>query len=224
MSTVPEKKESLPDHPILSGYFLDGRLERLLAVVESLYREVSLPAHGMDHIRRVMINGAEIGREMNCRMDIVLPAILLHDIGFLEDPDPSNHHDRGARMCTRWLNEWNPEDRQAIADCIRNHKGETRGFGTRPRNPEQEVVCDADSLEKVGYIGILQGIRTLTEFGEGGFPEFRSLPAALRHLAELDDQTFYTERGRRLAEERGGVGLRRELYSSALEELDRYIP
>jgi hypothetical protein len=36
----------------------------------------------------------------------VSPAILLHDVGFLYDPDPYSHHLIGGEKSHTWLTDW----------------------------------------------------------------------------------------------------------------------
>ncbi len=206
----------------LDRYLAESRVLSLHQKLKELYVDVKLPAHGWDHIGRTVTNAIRIGEAEVARMEIVVPAMLLHDIGFLSDPEPAGHHQRGSLESFEWTGDWSEEIQKEIADCISHHKGEAKGFGTIPSNLEQQVVCDADMLEKVGYIGVLQGTRTFVEFGENSRPEYRSLMEIAAHLGQNKDVKFYTNTGRILAEERGGTELRTELFRKAEEELRHY--
>ena len=136
----------------LNTYLSDAKIVELHRNLIERYADVRLPAHGWDHIGRTVANAICIGEAENARMDIVVPAMLLHDIGFLTDPDPMGHHSRGAEQSFQWTQEWPSTAQNEIAECISRHKGEAKGFGTPPSSLEQQVVCDADMLEKVAGI------------------------------------------------------------------------
>jgi len=93
---------------------------------------------------------------------------------------------------------------------------------TAPDTIEQKIVCDADLLEKVGYIGVVQGLRVFIEFGASFAPEFSTLSALAEVLTRLTSVQFYTKKGRQLAEERGGVDVRVQLMQKTLREESFY--
>lgn len=205
----------------LRRYFETDRIADLYKRTQSAFAEKDLIAHNWDHIYRDIINALIIGEEEGADMRIVVPATILHDIGFLYDPDPALHHKIGAQKCEEWLADWNRTDRKRIARCILVHKGKMREFTLEPENLEEQVVCDADMLEKVGWIGVLQAVRTFVEFAQGGKHEYKRLTNLAATIAETKAVTFYTETGRRMAEGRGGF-LRAEVCEKALRELEMY--
>lgn len=55
-------------------------------------------AHGWEHVRRVIVNAAWVGSEEGADLQIVMPAIMLHDIGYVTNPEePGKHPEHGAR-------------------------------------------------------------------------------------------------------------------------------
>ena len=205
----------------LQPYLGIDRIACLYHRAEKSFAEKKLPAHGWDHVYRDIINAVLIGEQEKANMDIVLPAMILHDIGFLYDPNPSVHNRIGAEMCREWLTEWNEEEKQRIARCILVHKGKMREFTMEPENLEENVVCDADMLEKVGWLGVLQAVRVFVEFAENGKPEYFELYNLATTIAKVKSVSFYTAAGRRLAAERGGY-LRADVCQKALQELEFY--
>lgn len=197
------------------------RIARVYRQAEAAFRGKNLIGHGWDHIYRDILNAVVIGDREQANMDIVLPATILHDIGFLYDPDASVHPQIGAQRCAEWLEEWNPEEQERIARCILVHKGKMREFNLEPDSLEEQVVCDADMLEKTGWLGVLQAVRVFCEFAQNGKPEYYQLYNLAAAIAKVKSVTFYTATGRRLASERGGY-LRGEVYEKALRELDFY--
>lgn len=205
----------------LDEYLREPRMRSLYDGVRQAHSAERLIAHGWDHVHRDVLNAVHIGEAEGADMGIVLPATILHDIGFLYDPNPGVHHTLGAERCHEWLGDWPEAERRRMARCILVHKGRMRQFALEPENLEEQVVCDADMLEKAGWLGVLQGVRTFAEFARNGQPQYRALEQIARTLAETRSVRFYTESGRRLAEARGGY-LRAEICQKALAELAFY--
>ena len=205
----------------LQEYLNIERVKSIYTRAEKAFREKTLIGHGWDHVFRDVINAVVIGEQEKANMDIVMPAVILHDIGFLYDPDPSRHPQVGAERCAEWLGDWPAEEREQIARCIRVHKGKMREFTLEPETLEEQVICDADMLEKAGWLGVLQGVRVFSEFAAGGKSEFYDLYNVATILAKVKSVTFYTATGRALAAERGGF-LRAEASEKALRELEFY--
>ena len=205
----------------LHGYLEIQRISRIYRQAKKAFLEKRLIGHGWDHIFRDILNAIVIGEQEKANMDIVMPAVILHDIGFLYDPDPSRHPQVGAERCGQWLNDWKTEEREQIARCIRVHKGKMREFTLEPETLEEQVVCDADMLEKVGWLGVLQAVRVFSEFAAAGKTEFYDLYNVAAVIARVKSVTFYTAAGRRLAAERGDY-MRAEVSEKALRELEFY--
>ena len=90
----------------------DPRIQQLSAMVTERYDKANLIGHGIDHIQRVLINALVIGETEDCRMPIVIAAVLLHDIGFLSSPEPEQHNVTGAAQCASWLDGWTQEEKE----------------------------------------------------------------------------------------------------------------
>ena len=209
----------------LKAYLEIERIKTLHDNVQTAFMDRGPLAHNWDHIYRDALNAVWIGEGEGAEMNIVLPAILLHDVGFLYDPNPLHHHMIGYEKCHEWLTDWRISEKERIADCIRSHKGNYPGFDFEPDTLEAKVVHDADLIEKTGWIGILQGVRTFAEFGATGLEKYndcRTLHGIVNRVARFKTATFYTKTGETLAAERGGFQLRQQLIETALAELERY--
>lgn len=125
-----------------------------------------LTAHNWAHTYRDILNAIVIGEAEAADMLIVMPAITMHDIGFLYGAQGKTHGDVGADKVDEYLKDagshYRGEQREQIADCIRTHKGGLHG--KVPEGLEAKVVADADLLEKFGVFGVYQTLRTYTEF------------------------------------------------------------
>jgi HD superfamily phosphodiesterase len=154
-----------------------------------------LTAHNWAHTYRDTLSAIVIGEAESADMSIVLPAITMHDIGFLYGATGKTHGAIGADKLAEYLQAGDidyPEDTiQKIADCIRTHKGSMHN--EKPESLEAKVVADADLLDKFGAFGVYQGIRTYTEFNW-------SLEKSLEKENEMSTLTLETETGKRLAE------------------------
>lgn len=158
---------------------LQARLDKYLQL-DSLYRKVyyytkqrfesaeNLTAHNWEHALRDTLNAVVIGEAEGADMSIVLPAITMHDIGFLYGANGRTHGHVGADNVNEYLRSGNifypTETVDKIADCIRTHKGSMHD--EKPETIEAKVVADADLLEKFGPMGMYQLIRTFTEFNQ----------------------------------------------------------
>lgn len=190
----------------LNATSLRGKLDTYLAN-DAKYRSVfeytkqrfnnasHLPAHNWAHAYRDTLNAIVIGEAEGADMRIVLPAITMHDIGFLYGAEGTTHGAIGAERLSEYLSdgniEYSVEDVATIADCIRTHKGSM--YNEKPEGLEAKVVADADLLEKFGPIGVYQNIRTFTEFNW-------SLQKNIERADTIFDLTLETETGKCLAE------------------------
>jgi len=155
----------------------------------------NLPAHNWAHAYRDTLNAIVIGEVERADMHIVLPAITMHDIGFLYGATGKTHGAVGADHVAEYLHEggieYSDEDVAKIASCIRTHKGSMHN--EKPESLEARVVADADMLEKFGPFGVYQNIRTFTEFN---WP----LEQTLERQTEIFKLTLETPTGQKLAE------------------------
>ena len=209
-------------HKQLDAYLTDSnRLHRLYHHTRERFEAHRMIAHNWDHIYRDIINAIWIGEAEKADMQVVLPAMILHDIGFLYDTDFRTHHLVGYARCKAFLADWPEYHAEKIARCIRAHKGNTHGFGIAPATLEEQVVCDADSIDKTGYIGVFQGIKAFVEFTENGLESYRWLYKMAEYFADTKEVEFYTATGKRIADSRGG-DLRATFCRRALDELAAY--
>ncbi|MBU0976016.1 MAG: HD domain-containing protein [Patescibacteria group bacterium] len=204
----------------LEKYLKKNRNKSLYDKVKKEFEKRGPVAHNWDHIYRDIINAIWIGEAEKANMEVVFPSIVLHDIGFLYDPDPSIHHKLGAEKCIEWLEDWNKEDKKAIRLCILAHKGKSFEFSIEPESIEEKVVYDADQLEKMGYAGLLGCVRVGVEFGEATHPELKSLYEIAKLFKSVSKITLYTSKAREIAKRRGGMKF--DIFEKAYNELREY--
>ncbi len=120
------------------------------------------PAHDFSHVERVMALAKTIAEAEGGRLEIVLPAALLHELVNLPKDHPESHRsgDLCADAALTLLRQLAVEDAEAIALCIRDH---AFSKGARPSTLEVAVLQDADRLDAIGAVGIARCFATCTE-------------------------------------------------------------
>ena len=183
----------------------EPRLRKLYRSVRTVYREADPIAHNWEHIRRDLLHALWIGLEEGADMGIVLPAAILHDLGYITHPhDPRNHPVHGSRECFRFLEDWSGEEQEKISACILKHKGKYPEFEhEQPETLEEKVVCDADQVDKFGWVGFMQMTKVYTEYGyRMNIQKYKTLAGLAEALTHIQGVCLYTETAKRLAAER----------------------
>jgi len=112
---------------------------------------------------------AEMGRYQHnfqpVKYSVLIPGVLLHDIGFSAPEFKREGHDVvGARIAREILLNLGFDEPTcaAVCHCIRSHKGKAE----LPETIEAKIVYDADVLEKAGTVALINDGKILCEFGE----------------------------------------------------------
>jgi len=138
---------------------------QLLNSIETRQKEND-GAHGIDHVRRVVMNCRAIFREIDCDHEVVLLAACLHDIVSRHASDsPGESSNRSAEQAELWLQPLGvtASNIEEVSNCIRTASWEHYVRGGVPANREAYVLRDADLLESIGARGIA---RTFAFAGE----------------------------------------------------------
>ena len=184
----------------LDELFTARRFLRLYERVRADFRERNSLGHNWEHVKRVIVNAVYVAIEEKADMQIVLAAAILHDIGFVAVPEePRRHNVHGSTACKKYLDEWSASERTLISNCILKHKGRYPGYGIEPETLEEKVVCDADQVDKFGWIGFLQVVKVYAEYGISGVEEFATMRGLAKGLSEAGGISLYTEAARRMA-------------------------
>jgi uncharacterized protein len=135
---------------------------RLRAIAEA--RATTEPAHDFAHVLRVTASARRIAEAEGARVDVVVPATLLHELFNYPKGHPESH--RSGDVCAEQAlavleQEGVAADlADAIATCIREHPFSR---GIVPGTLEGKVVQDADRLDAIGAIGIARCMATCAE-------------------------------------------------------------
>jgi uncharacterized protein len=113
------------------------------------------PAHDFNHIMRVYKNAEIIGRSEGTDMEVLLPAVLLHDIVVYpkRSTKSSRSSDESAYLAKKILKKYGYSQDQIskICYCIRVHSYTKKVV---PTSLEGRILQDADRLDALGAIGI----------------------------------------------------------------------
>ena len=174
------------------------------------------PAHDFQHVMRVYKNAELIGRREGADMDILLPAVLLHDLVIYPkgSAKTSKSADDSADMAEKWLNSCGyPQEKvNRICYCIRTHSYSKR---LTPASLEGRILQDADRLDALGAIGIA---RTFSVGGSESRAFYNPADPLWNSKRELNDRewtldhfktkllklasSMHTKTGREMAQER----------------------
>ncbi|MCF7910700.1 HD domain-containing protein [Candidatus Pacearchaeota archaeon] len=116
--------------------------------------------HDYSHIKRVIKNALLIIKEPNINYNVLLAAILLHDISYKNKPSKT-HNIESAEIAKKILPKYGFEKNiiNKIYHAIINHCR-----GSKPHDPveklsyEAKVLYDADVLDALGAVGIIRMI------------------------------------------------------------------
>ena len=146
------------------------------------------PAHDFHHIMRVYKNAKLIGRREGTNMEILLLAVLLHDL--VVHPKGSTKSlkssDECADLAENILQSYSyPQDRiNQICYCIRVHNYSKRLV---PLSLEGRILQDADRLDALGAVGIA---RTFSIGGSEGRTFYNTDDPFCRSGRDLDDKQW----------------------------------
>ena len=113
------------------------------------------PAHDFAHVARVVKNAQRMMQKEKADAEVVIPAILLHELFNYPKDHPESRHSgdvcaEEARVVLDEL-DYPLSKRDMVLDCIRFH---AFSRGVTPEHLEGKIVQDADRLDAIGAIGI----------------------------------------------------------------------
>jgi uncharacterized protein len=131
-------------------------LLKLQAFVRMAHAESS--SHDYAHVFSVCRYAIQIGKAINLPVDpfILSAGALLHDIGKTNSTFSQMHGLLGGALAEEFLDglKMDPDMRDAICRVVIRH---TPTSMIPPETPEEMVVYDADTLDRLGLMGLLRG-------------------------------------------------------------------
>jgi uncharacterized protein len=146
------------------------------------------PAHDFHHVMRVYKDAKQIGQLEGTNMDILLPAVLLHDLIVYPkgSAKSSKSSDESADLAENILQSYGYSQDQInqICYCIRAHSFSKRAV---PASLEGRILQDADRLDALGAIGIA---RTFSVAGSENRTFYNPNDPFCRSDRDLDDMRW----------------------------------
>lgn len=140
-------------------------VERIVDFVKEKHHRSE--GHDYSHVLEVCRLSIEIAKKINDHVDpfVLMCGALLHDIGRINSPNGLFHGLDGAARANELLKNYidDVETSMKIQNVIVRHTPESR---IPPETPEEKVVFDADTVERLGFMGL---VRTL--MGKSGTME-----------------------------------------------------
>jgi hypothetical protein len=197
----------------------DPRVLAVYVEAKRRYAEMDLYQHNFQHVVRDLHRALMIAASQEpVKYNILIPGVLLHDIGFSTPEFVKRGHDVvGAEIARRILPAFGFDEPMcdAVCHCVRSHKGKAE----LPQTIEAKILYDADVLEKAGAVALIHGGKIICEFGE-------TLEDYLRR--EIEDRKREIARGFCTAKAReidnGSLAKLLDLLLEVQEELERTRP
>lgn len=189
-------------------------------------------AHDKEHVYRVLYVALDIAsKEKEVDYDVLVSACLLHDIARQEQNENPKlcHAEVGSEKAYKFLieNDFEKAFAEKVKHCISSHRFRKNNA---PESTEAKILFDSDKIDAAGALGIA---RTLVYQGAMCEPLY-SLTSDGRVSDGTDDKTpsffqeykfklekiysrFYTDRGKKIAEERRKTA--ESFYNNMLREV-----
>ncbi len=152
-----------------------------------------------EHTKRVSAYAQSIGKAEGADLDVLLPAVLLHDIGMTVDAGFPSHVEKSELLGGFMLRGlgYGEAEAQRIVGVVASHHPQP---GEMLNSLEEKALYDADLLDIVGVFGVLRWI--------GAFPPTtKELVASIDLFLSIVDRCvaargslFFTETARRMAD------------------------
>lgn len=132
--------------------FTRERLKQTTGKWPHNYHPWALPEHRMEHTLLVLRNSLMLAANRKVNLDVIALSAILHDIAFYSS-ERREHADEGAKIAEKYLKEHGyPNDIvDKVVHAIKVHAGP---LVFSPRSMEAKILQDADTIDKVGALGI----------------------------------------------------------------------
>jgi len=177
------------------NYFIkkDSRIKKVYDYAKEKYNKANLPQHNWEHVLRDLYRALIIAEtEKNVNYSILIPAVLLHDIGATED-EYQKHEEIGPLIVRRDLSKfgYSKEEIEEIAHCVASHEGRIK-----PKTIEAKILFDADKLEKSGIGGIFSFYRAQQELK---IPIDGWIERGIKRVRKFINDGFYTKKAKEIS-------------------------
>lgn len=128
----------------------------LFNLVETIFAK-STQRKYLDHTQRVLSHARQIGEAEGANLRILIPAVMLHDIGMTVDASFEGHPQKSMLLSSCILPTLNYSEAET-KDIVRIVGSHHPKPGTNLSNLEECVLFDADNLDIIGVLGVLRWV------------------------------------------------------------------
>lgn len=189
----------------------DPRIIKVYKYAKEGYSKANLQQHNFSHVLRCLYRALLIGEsEKNVKYEILIPAVLLHDIGFSEGAK-EKHAEVSAEVAERELPDFGYGNSEIIeiVHCILSH--EDRDMA---KTLEAKILIDSDMLEKSG----IGGAYTLYRYQqESGISISELIPRIKKKMRRNIEKGFFTAKAKDIS----GDGFQE--YINHLENVEKSL-
>ena len=198
------------------NYFIkkDARIKKVYTYAKGKYLKTNKPQHNWEHILRDLYRALVIAETINgVDYSILIPAVILHDIGVTETDKYKTHEEVGAKIIKRYLPQIGYTEKEVgwIVHCVESHDGKRK-----PETIEAKILFDADKLEKSGIGGIFSFYRAQQELN---IPIYEWIEKGIKRTHKFIKEGFYTKKAKEISGN-GFIEIK-EHYKKAKEALKK---
>lgn len=190
-------------------------LKQVLIKIAEELQSRSDPSHDFQHVLRVLNLSLKLAKKTNADIDIIIPAVLFHDIVIYpkNSPESKNENTESSIVAEKILNGIKKYPKEKIPRAVSCIKECSFSKGLKASSLESEILQDADRLEATGAISIM---RTFSSGGQMNKPFYPSedplcKKGSVRFRSSIDlfyerllvvKDTMHTEYAKKIAEQR----------------------
>lgn len=197
---------------------MNDRMDRLEAIVRDIFAK-STQRKYWEHTKRVYVFADYLGRQEGADLDVLHPAVLLHDIGMTIDAGYPSHIEKSKLLAEFILPSLGYED-SAIHKIVTVLGSHHPSPGAPLATLEEQVLYDADNMEIVGAFGVLRWIGTMPATSAeliGSIDLFVSIVDA---CVSARGSLFFTDTARKVGD--AAVKATMEYYSAVKDYLSQF--
>jgi len=175
---------------------MNEKLNSLREIAESIFANSTQKKY-WEHTKRVFAYAKTIGIAEKADLNILLPAVLLHDIGMTVDATYTGHVIKSQLLAKGILKsfDYNDIEIESINKVIAAHNVSP---GVALNSLEEKILFDADSMEIIGVFGALRWIGSLPATLKELNSSINLFLSIVEKCNEARGSLFYTETGKKL--------------------------
>lgn len=177
---------------------MSDKLNTVREIAESIFANSTQKKY-WEHTKRVFAYAKTLGNAEKANMDIVLPAVLLHDVGMTVDASFVGHVVKSKLLARGILKDigYNETDIEFIVKVIGSHHPVP---GIMLDTLEEKILYDADNMEIIGVFGTLRWIGTFPTTPKELESSVDLFLSIVNKCVEARGSLFYTESAKKLGD------------------------